>query len=92
MLVKKIEVYSVKEVSTNDGKKFKTYKAVTKSGKLIDLKFTRDCVGIPAKPCYIYVRPEMMNVQKNLKYPCLWVKAIEKAEDFPSKLDEDLFD
>ena len=87
---KKIEVHSVKEVTLDNGKKFLAYKAVTKSGKLIDLKFTRLCAIIPTKPCFIYVLNENVNIQRNLKFPVMWVKEVEETEDFPVKEDEDI--
>lgn len=86
--LKKIEVYSVKDIETKDGKKFKAYKCVTKAGKLIDLKFTRGCSHIPDHPCYILVKAENVNVQSNLKYPVAWVKEIEDIEEFPAKPEE----
>ena len=65
--LKKIEIHSVKEVTTKDGKRFNAYKCVTKSGKLVDLKFTRLCRDLPTKPCFIYAEADNVNMQKNLK-------------------------
>lgn len=87
---KKIEVHSVKEIACENGNKFNAYKAVTKNGKLIDLKFTRSCTHIPTKPCFIYVLKENVNIQRNLKFPVMWVKEVEDTEDFPVKEDEDI--
>lgn len=96
----KIEVARVTEIEFTDKetgkkKKFTAYKAVTKGNKLIDLKFTMDCVAdcrelIPTKPCFIYVMPDNWNIQRNLKYPVLWVKQIEALQDYPHKNEEDL--
>ena len=96
MELTKIEVYSVKEIEYEDKetqkkKKFTVYKAVTKGGKLIDLKFTSNCFNKPTKPCYILVHPNHWNVQKNLKFPVLWVSEVEEIEDFPASNDSDLF-
>lgn len=88
--LKKIEVHSIKEVITKDGKRFYAYKCVTKSGKLVDLKFTRLCNDLPVKPCFIYVKPENVNIQKNLKFPCVWVSGIHHIEDFPTKVEDDI--
>jgi hypothetical protein len=97
----KIEVARVNEIEyvdkeTGKKKKFTAYKAVTKGNKLIDLKFTMDCVAdcrelIPTKPCFIYVKPFKWNVQRNVKYPVLWVHKIELVEEYPTKDEEDLF-
>lgn len=90
--LKKIEIHSVKTIEYEDTetgkkKKFNAYKAVTKTGKLIDLKFTSDCNDIPTHACYIYVKTTDYNVATNQKYPCVWVQAIVKVEEFPEKKD-----
>ena len=90
--LKKIEIHSVKVIEYEDKetgkkKKFNAYKAVTKQGKLIDLKFTSNCNDIPTHPCYIYVRTTEYNVATNQKYPCVWVQSIVKVEEFPDKKD-----
>lgn len=97
----KIEVFSVKEIEYTDKdsgkkKKFMAYKAVTKGNKLIDLRFTTDCTAdfrelIPTKPCFMYVPTYGWNIQRNVKYPILWVTHIDHLEDFKVKKDEDLF-
>lgn len=96
MEITKIEVHSVKEIEYEDKetqkkKKFTVYKAVTKAGKLIDLKFTSSCAIKPTKPCYILVYENNWNVQRNLKFPVLWVQEVEDIEDFPTSNDSDLF-
>lgn len=90
---RRIEISSVKEVEIKDEngktKKFLAYKAVTKQNKLIDLKFTRDCVGIiPKSAGYIYVPYDGYNVQTNTKYPAVWVKEVWDYEPYSTKGDD----
>ena len=79
----KIKIVEVKEVTTDDGHKFNTFKTVDKSGKLMDVRFTRACKTIPESPCTIVVSPDMANVAKNRQYPCVWVKDVIRIEETP---------
>ena len=67
---------------TGKKKKFNTYKAVTKTGKLMDCKFRREVTNLPTKNGIITVKIENMNIAKNMKYPVLWIKAIEEFSPY----------
>ena len=76
--IKRIKIV-VREKMTSDGRKFKTYKAVSKNGALIDCKFRKE-VTPPTEDCYINVKVDNMNMQKNTAFKTLWVSAIESVE------------
>lgn len=91
----KIEIMGT-PVKNKEGEEFIAFKAFTKKGKM-DLKFTKDCNLIPEKSCYIYVDKndkEAININRKFKFPVIWVKKVEKIEDFPdrTKTYDDLFD
>lgn len=88
--MKKIEIIK-RVVTTKEGKSFDTFKAVQKNGKLIDCKFTKDVKNLPDESCFMYVEEDKINIDKNKKYPTLWVKKVVKYEESISKettLDE----
>lgn len=94
--IKKIEIHSVKEVILRDEnnkitKKFNAYKAVKNDGKLIDIKFVQGCDNIPVEPCYIEVLDTNWNLASNQKYPCIWVKNVERIIPFENKGNPDIF-
>lgn len=81
----------VKELKTKEGKAFRAYKAVTVDGKLMDVSFTREVKNLPEKNCIIEVANENMNLDKNRKFPKLWVKKIESIKEFQKQEhDKDL--
>ena len=86
----RIKIVSVKEVTTEDGHKFNTFKTVDKKGKFMDVRFTRECKTLPTEPCTIVVKSDMANVAKNRQFPCVWVKEIEAIEEtaFESNIGE----
>ncbi len=81
--MKKIQVI-VTNVAKKDGGTFKAFKCLNKSGKKMDLKFTRDCKNVPSESCFIYVLEENANVDNTKLYPCTWVKQIERIEELTS--------
>lgn len=83
METKRIKII-VQEKTTGDGKKFKTYKAVTKNGRLIDCKFRKEVKDLPTENCYAVINVDDMNVQRNTEYPVLWVSDVQGYD----KLDE----
>lgn len=99
METKKIKIL-VQEKTTSDGKKkFNTYKAVTKNGRLIDCKFRKEVKELPVANCYAVICIDDMNVDKNKEYPTLWVSAVqsyetigEVAQENNKKQLEDIFD
>jgi len=72
---REIKITEVKEIN-KDGKKFKTFKTVTKDGKKMDVKFTQTCLNIPSEPCIVVVDKEKANVATNRMFPCLWIKDV----------------
>lgn len=78
METKRIKI-KVQTKKTSDGRTFKTYKTVTKNGRVIDCKFRKE-VAAPNEDCYITCPVDKMNMQKNVEYPCLWVSQIDKVE------------
>lgn len=76
----KIKIIEVKDVTLEDGKKFKAYKTVDKKGKKMDVRFTRDVHNLPTEACTIVVSPDKCNVATNRVYPILWVQEIIRIE------------
>lgn len=93
----KIEIIR-KTLTTNDKTRtFYVYKGVQKNGKLIDVKFTRDVTNIPKIDNFIIeVSKDKINLDKDRKYPCYWVKEIlpvmqqSKIEDLENVKNVDL--
>ena len=76
------------EKPTKDGsKKFWTYKAVTKNGALVDLKFRQEVALVPKKPKFIMVvHPDNINQARNTYYPTYWVAKVETFEEWEANL------
>lgn len=98
METKRIKI-TVAEKQTTDGKKFNTYKATTKNGRLIDCKFRKEVKNLPEKTCYAIICVDDMNVVRNTEYPVMWVKAVQSYEDLAEvsaeknkKVIDELFD
>ena len=81
----KIKIIEVKDVTLQDGKKFKAYKTVDKNGKKMDVRFTRDVHNLPTEACTIVVSPDRCNVATNRMYPILWVQEIIRIEETERK-------
>lgn len=73
-----IEIMTREVQFEENGKKktFTAYKAVEASGKLVDLKFTKAVKNAPEEDGVIVVERDQINLAKNQKYPCYWVKGI----------------
>ena len=70
-------------INTNDGKRsFLTWTAYTKTGYSIRLKFTRDVDNIPTEEGFytLTVDPACANINKQKRFPELWVKNVVKFE------------
>lgn len=85
----KVKVY---HKQTKDGKKFNTYRAVQKDGKLIDCKFRKDVVSLPTEDCIIVVNVNNMNISYAKEYPALWVAQIEEIKPLEKLSKTDLND
>lgn len=89
----KIKVIEATEITPRTGAKFTAFKTVDKTGRKMDLKFTRDCRNIPTEPCEIIVDDSQANVDTNRQYPCLWVKDVLEIRPLPRKSNmADFFD
>lgn len=75
VVIKNVEIKVRECTSKEDGRKFNTFKALTKTGKYIDCKFRKE-VQPPSRDCVIVVKANKMNVANNTKYPVLWVSEI----------------
>ena len=64
---------------------FKAYKTFTKTGKKMDVKFTREVKPVPEENCYIKVHVDNMNVDRNRKFPVLWIREIEEFQGQPEQ-------
>lgn len=90
---RKFKIIEVKEITTRDGKKFKAYKTIGKGGRKMDVRFVRDCNNVPTEPCVVVVNEENCNVDTTRQYPILWIKSVERIEDFERKNNtSDYFD
>ena len=77
----------VEEKKTKEGRAFNTYKAVTKNGALVDLKFRREVKELPTKKCIIVVHPDHINEARNTAYPTWWVGQVEAIEDYERNME-----
>lgn len=84
---------SVREFTKKEtGEKFLGYKAFTKKGKY-DLRFTKEVENLPTKSCIIFVPQDKVNLNRNGRYPTIWVSEILRIEDYSNKFKvEDYFD
>ena len=90
---RKFRITEVKEITTQDGKKFNAYKTIAKNGKKMDVRFTRDVKNTPTQPCMIVCNEEDANVDVSRQYPILWIKNIIRTEDYEKKSNlSDYFD
>ena len=89
---KTIEIIA-KRVKAHDGREFTSYRAVQKDGKLMDCRFTRDAGAVPDGVVSVEVQPGFFNVSYAKKYPCLWIKKVERfiTKDEEVNSYDDLF-
>lgn len=88
MELKSFKIARVEEIE-HEGKKFTTYKAIAKGGRLMDVRFTRDCKNKPTEKCEILVKPENANVDTTRQYPILWIKDVEEIRPLERKNNTD---
>lgn len=72
--IKEIEI-KVRHIKV-DAVDFDAFKALQKDGRWIDCKFKMAVDKIPTEDCIIVVNVEDLNIQKNKKFPCLWVEKV----------------
>lgn len=87
----KIEI-TAKTITKKDGTTFLAFKGLTKKG-WYDLKFRKEVENVPEMSCIIYVNKEDVNINRQQKFPVIWVKKIQKIEElkFEQNID-DYFD
>lgn len=74
-----IKIIEVKEITTKEGRKFPAFKTVAKNGKKLDVRFTKECRGVPTETCILRVQDENTNVDTTRQYPIVWIKKIEET-------------
>lgn len=84
---KKIKII-VTEKTTKDGKKFNTYKTVSKNGRLTDLKFRKEVKDLPTETCYAHILPDNMNIDKTREFPVVWVNKVEAYSNISDAASE----
>ena len=99
METKEIKII-VAEKTTNDGRKFKTFKTFSKNGRPTEVKFRKDVTELPMVSGYYTFNVDDMNLNKSGEYPVLWIKAnavsfrtlTEATEEAAAKARKDLED
>lgn len=88
--MRKLEIIVKTRENKVNHKKFQTYAVKMKDGKWVDTRFTVDVAGdlIPKAHSHIFVRDDMMNIDKRGTYPKLWIKAIDHIEAIERPLDD----
>lgn len=83
----KFKIIEVKDIETKDvpPRKFKAYKTVDKTGRKMDVRFTRECSNVPTEPCTIVCDTQDCNVDTRRQYPILWVKDVQRIETLERK-------
>lgn len=92
---KEIKIY-VEERKTKDGRAFNSFKAISKNGRKITCKFTKDVKNVPTENCVITVAAGAAELNTSGEFPVLWIRAIEnvkpmrelKTESAAQKVDE----
>lgn len=93
MTERKFKIIDVSEISTKDGKKFNAYKTLANGGRKMDVRFVRNCANVPTGPCVIVCDESNCNVDVTRQYPILWIKNVERIEEFERKNNlSDFFD
>ena len=72
----------VEEKKTKEGRTFNTYKALTKNGALVDIKFKKEVKQLPTEKSIITVNPDNINEARNTAYPVWWVSEVESIEPY----------
>lgn len=85
----KIKVYC-KKVEWN-GKVFYTYYCKNKNGEYMSVRFTKD-VEIPTQNFVCEIDNKGANIQRNEKYPILWVKNCKVITVYDNVNLEDFFE
>ena len=74
-----IKIY-VEERKTKDGRAFNVFRAITKNGRKITAKFTKDVKNVPTENSVITVLNTNAEINDSGEFPVLWVRAIEESK------------
>ena len=87
---RKLEIIVKRRENKTNHKKFTSYAVKMKDGKWIDARFTVDVVDDlkPKSYSYIFVRDDMMNIDKRGTFPKLWIKAVDHVEPIERPLED----
>lgn len=82
-----IKVVERKKKETNET--FLSYQALTKTGRWMDLKFTKDVEekSRPTHSCMLSVDDENISVDRTRKFPVVWISKIAGVEEFDKVQD-----
>lgn len=69
----------VTEKTTNDGKKFYTYKTFSKNGRAVEVKFTQESGFNTKEDCIIEVLEGKCDLNTSGMYPVLWIRKVERV-------------
>ena len=87
--MKEFEVKVIERENKETHEKFNVFQALTKNGRWMDLKFTKEVEenSRPKHSCKICVADENISVDRTLKYPVCWVSKIEEIKEFDKHQD-----
>ena len=82
--MKKIEIKVVERKKKETNETFLSYQALTKTGRWMDLKFTKDVKEEtrPTHSCMLLAEEKNMSVDRTRKFPVLWISEIAGVEEF----------
>lgn len=87
--MKTFEIKVIERENHETKEKFLSYQALTKNGRWMDLKFTKE-VDVKERPthnCKISVENENISVERIRKYPVCWVSKISAVVEFDKVQD-----
>lgn len=82
--MKKFEIKVVERKKKETNETFLSYQALTKTGRWMDLKFTKDVKEEtrPTHSCMLLVEEKNMSVDRTRKFPVVWISEISGVEEF----------
>lgn len=82
--MKKFEIKVVERKKKETNETFLSYQALTKIGRWMDLKFTKDVKEEtrPTHSCMLLVDDKKMSVDRTRKFPVVWISEIAGVEEF----------
>ena len=87
--MREFEVKVIERKTKETGEVFNSYQALTKTGRWMDLKFTKEVSenSRPTHSCKIVVEDEKISVDRTRKFPICWVSAIKEIKEFDKHQD-----